>query len=601
MANYREDIVSIELTGGNIHRAFMQKTIGGGDDRANRFGVRVYRNGEPEQMTGSCFGLFIRADGATVAIENGTISGNLAYVTLPEACYAVEGVFTLAIKITYGGEKVTMRIVDGVVSRTSTDVAVDPGTIIPSVEALIEEIENVKETIPQDYTELSTGFDAKYLINDLIATSLIPAVFQLDDTGIVTTGKAWRADKGEVTGSQYSYTTYEVPSNYAGNVAIIYGHGWGKPYPVVCFYDSNMDFIMSAGWRGDTDYKGLPVVIPPATATIVINHRSDSTFPTGIAFYTITDAVSTIKKVGTYGGVIDNELLEKFPSYKNVRNLPTNCVYSLGASAYTEMQNLPNELNTYATILKVNGANGAQLSGGNAYNLYLCGNEYAVWVGFETNYALSWRLISGTVEQAKKYLFIGDSYGDGYSHDGNNSGWPVYLAQKLGLTNTQYEKQHQGGSGFANGGFLARLNAASGSGFTDIVVLGGFNDYNATAENIETAISTFCTRARALFPGVKIHIGCVGWIKAGTGESAYSNWQDVRNEITGKVLPTYQNCKKAGADYIAFSEYLLTDALMTPTDGYHPGEDGNKAIAAGIANAINGGVACMPFKSVLKQ
>lgn len=155
MANYREDIVNIELTGGNVHRAFMQKTIGGGDDRANRFGVRVYRNGEPEQLTGNCFGLFIRADGATVAIENGTISGNLAFVTLPEACYVVEGVFTLAIKVTYGGEKVTMRIVDGVVSRTSTDVAVDPGTIIPTVETLIEAINEAVESVPADYSELS--------------------------------------------------------------------------------------------------------------------------------------------------------------------------------------------------------------------------------------------------------------------------------------------------------------------------------------------------------------------------------------------------------------------------------------------------------------
>ena len=65
MANYREDIVNIELMGGNIHRAFMQKSIGAGDKLANRFGVRVFRNGSPVQLGGTCNGLFIRADGAT--------------------------------------------------------------------------------------------------------------------------------------------------------------------------------------------------------------------------------------------------------------------------------------------------------------------------------------------------------------------------------------------------------------------------------------------------------------------------------------------------------------------------------------------------------
>ena len=156
MANYHEDIVNIELESGNIHRSFLHHSIGEGDDRANRFGVRVFRNGEPENVSGSCFGLFIRADGATVAINNGTVSGNVAYVTLPDTCYAVEGQFCLTIKVGTANDTITLRIVDGVVSRTSTNTAVDPGTIIPSVEDLIEAINDAVEAIPADYSELST-------------------------------------------------------------------------------------------------------------------------------------------------------------------------------------------------------------------------------------------------------------------------------------------------------------------------------------------------------------------------------------------------------------------------------------------------------------
>lgn len=155
MANYREDIVDIELTGGNIHRSFMNHTIGQGDDDANRFGIRVFRNGQPEALVGDCFGLFIRADGETVPIENGVVDGNTAYVTLPPACYAVEGNFTLTIKVNGGGVTGTMRIVDGVVSRTSTSVVVDPGTVIPSVEALIEAIDAAVASLPADYSSLN--------------------------------------------------------------------------------------------------------------------------------------------------------------------------------------------------------------------------------------------------------------------------------------------------------------------------------------------------------------------------------------------------------------------------------------------------------------
>ena len=157
MANYREDIVDIELTGGSLHRSFLSKSIGAGDIKANRFGVRVFRNGTPVQLSGTCAGYFINAAGNTVAITNGTVNGNVAYVTLPEACYAVEGNFCLAIKVSLSGESVTMRIVDGTVTRTCTDTAYDPGNIIDDIEDLIAAIDAAVASIPQDYSELEAA------------------------------------------------------------------------------------------------------------------------------------------------------------------------------------------------------------------------------------------------------------------------------------------------------------------------------------------------------------------------------------------------------------------------------------------------------------
>lgn len=149
MANYREDIVNIDLECGNIFRSWMKHTIGEGDALADRFGVRVFRNGVPVQLSGTCTGYFIRADEGTIPVVNGVIDGNLAYVTLINTCYAIEGVFSLAIKINDGaGEIVTLRIVDGIVSRTSSNIAIDPGTIMPSIESLLAEIKNAVASIP---------------------------------------------------------------------------------------------------------------------------------------------------------------------------------------------------------------------------------------------------------------------------------------------------------------------------------------------------------------------------------------------------------------------------------------------------------------------
>lgn len=243
MANYREDIVNIELMGGNIHRAFMQKSIGAGDELANRFGVRVYRNGTPETLTGNCFGLFIRADGATVPINNGTISGNMAYVTLPEECYAVEGVFTLAIKASVsGGETTTLRIVDGVVSRTSTDIAVDPGTIIPSIEDLIEAIQEAIETIPPEYSEIVNAIS--YSINPAIYANTGNSINRyLSMKGTKATQNAiinssGEEEEGTGSGNNWISDFIKIPADKRNLFVILPNAYW-----CAAFYDRNFNFL----------------------------------------------------------------------------------------------------------------------------------------------------------------------------------------------------------------------------------------------------------------------------------------------------------------------------------------------------------------------
>lgn len=141
MALYKDDFVRIDLADGSIFRSFMNRTLGEGDIDATRFGVIMTRSGEAEDLTGvSCSGYFVRADGQTVVIT-GTVEDNKAFVTIPQSACAVEGNFSLAIKLVGSGVTGTMRIVDGTVSSTTTETIVDPGQVIPSIAELLAQIE----------------------------------------------------------------------------------------------------------------------------------------------------------------------------------------------------------------------------------------------------------------------------------------------------------------------------------------------------------------------------------------------------------------------------------------------------------------------------
>ena len=73
MAIYKNDIVDIDLESGDIHRSFMKHSIGKGDVKANRFGVRVFRNGEQVTLgSTTCQGFFMAPDGTNLQISGGT-------------------------------------------------------------------------------------------------------------------------------------------------------------------------------------------------------------------------------------------------------------------------------------------------------------------------------------------------------------------------------------------------------------------------------------------------------------------------------------------------------------------------------------------------
>ena len=197
MAIYHENIVSIDLKGGSIHRSFAPVSIGTGDQNANRFGVRVFRNGEPVSLSNvSCQGVFRDPMGNNIALtSHGTVEGNVAYLTLPQACYNYEGQFCLAIKLIGGGVTGTMRIVDGMVDNTHTGGAVAPTSAVPTYQEVLAVYDDAIAAV-DDVNVLKSAFVHNEINNN--AFDILLPLKKTDNTqnGVTFT---WNADGTECT------------------------------------------------------------------------------------------------------------------------------------------------------------------------------------------------------------------------------------------------------------------------------------------------------------------------------------------------------------------------------------------------------------------
>lgn len=237
---YNDDIIDIDLDCGTITRGFASKVIGYGDRYGNRYGVKVNRAGQPIELTDcTCTGFFIRhADGATITMA-GAINGNIAYVTLPEACYALEGSFSLAIKInsTDSSVKGTKRIVDGTVVLTDTGTYIDPGTIMPNIQTLLDAIEAAEQSLPADWAGLNYALQLEGMREE----AAIPA-------GMYTVTDAIMLPDGTLTVFEGWATTPYIPIIDQD----IYFKGGFFPvnaYNTFCLYDAS--FALIAGIKGN--------------------------------------------------------------------------------------------------------------------------------------------------------------------------------------------------------------------------------------------------------------------------------------------------------------------------------------------------------------
>ena len=136
----------------DLQRPLQVKTLGGAifsqDDMGNLIGAEVTDGGQAVNLSGTVVGYVVRGDGTTVTVA-GQCAGNRAWIELPEAAYAVPGMIQIALRLREGAQRAVLAACVATVQRTSTDMLVDPGHVVPNLETLLAKLEEMDEAIAE--------------------------------------------------------------------------------------------------------------------------------------------------------------------------------------------------------------------------------------------------------------------------------------------------------------------------------------------------------------------------------------------------------------------------------------------------------------------
>lgn len=185
----------------------------------------------------------------------------------------------------------------------------------------------------------------------------------------------------------------------------------------------------------------------------------------------------------------------------------------------------------------------------------------------------------------KKYVFMGDSYGDGYSPDGDTTSWITLLANKMNLLPSQYISTHAGGLGFSinrpDYNYISLLqNLSNDNNLTDMYVCGGYNDATETEQNIIDGIEDFYELFITKFPNAKLHLGFIGWS---------SNSEKII-PLKNTFMAYRKACNLYDIELMNGCQYSLHNYFKYfSSDGIHPNQTGQNNITNALYNCIKYG------------
>lgn len=183
--------------------------------------------------------------------------------------------------------------------------------------------------------------------------------------------------------------------------------------------------------------------------------------------------------------------------------------------------------------------------------------------------------------EGRKFILLGDSYGDGWTPERMEVSWMTRIKNALGSENVY--TCSEGGVGFCGYNsqratyitLLQRLlpQIPDRNAITDIVPCGGLPDMRKNDAELIAGINNFVSYCRTMFPNARISYGAIGW-----GPTAY---------IQNFMVPKYNNVfSNIGALGIYNMPGAYTSLHGHPewfsSDGNHPNGAGQQAIANNV-------------------
>ena len=186
----------------------------------------------------------------------------------------------------------------------------------------------------------------------------------------------------------------------------------------------------------------------------------------------------------------------------------------------------------------------------------------------------------------RRIVILSDSYGSIAGTDGDFL--PDMIASYLGVDAADFYNGQLNGVGFTDYNIgttfqdlliTVGANIADKTTITDIIVMGGCNDYASVREVISAYIDNFCAYVHTNYVNAKIHIAHVGrtWNAANCATMAQTS------------IPGYKECSKYGASYIFNSEFIMHDHSLFNVDLVHPNANGIDLMAIAVASGVING------------
>lgn len=191
-----------------------------------------------------------------------------------------------------------------------------------------------------------------------------------------------------------------------------------------------------------------------------------------------------------------------------------------------------------------------------------------------------------TVSYGKRIIVIGDSYGQGYTPDGNVTGWCALIKERLEYAGYTVHTQAAGRVGFvgdSNGykrllqNIVNELDEQEKQEVSKILFAGGFNDRNNTAAQISVGVREVMLYINQELPNAIVYCSYIGSAVSGLAAGSHAG------ATLGQNITGYKNyitaCAENGVVYDEGGWATLCRNSFFSSDYVHPNANGQTIIA----------------------